>query len=46
MRAARGNYMVMFALMLPILLGLMAFAVDLGRLRLDACHAQPSAERS
>lgn len=44
MRAARGNYMVMFALMLPVLLGLMAFAVDLGRLRVARIQAQNAAD--
>ncbi len=44
MRARRGNYMIMFAFLLPILLAFMAFSIDIGRLRVAKVQVESSAD--
>lgn len=44
MRARRGSYMILFAMLLPIMLGFMAFAIDIGRLRVARVQVQGAAD--
>jgi hypothetical protein len=44
MRLRRGNYMIMFSMILPLLLGFLAFTIDLGRLRVARIQAQNAAD--
>ncbi len=44
MRARRGNYMMMFMVLLPLLLGFMSLAIDLGRLRVARIQALNAAD--
>jgi Flp pilus assembly protein TadG len=44
MRTRRGNYMILFAMLLPIMLGFMAFAIDIGRLRVARVQVQGAAD--
>ena len=44
MRARRANYMILFAMLLPVMLGFMALAIDLGRLRVARVQVQGAAD--
>lgn len=43
-RTRRGNYMMMFAMLLPLLLGFLALAIDVGRLRVARVQVQGAAD--
>lgn len=44
MRHRRGNYSLFFAMLLPLLLGFMALAIDIGRLRVARVQVQGAAD--
>lgn len=44
MRSRRGNYSLFFAMLLPILLGFLALAIDIGRLRVARVQIQGAAD--
>lgn len=44
MRGRKGNYMILFASLLPILLGFMALAIDIGRMRVARQQATVAAD--
>lgn len=44
MRKRRGNYMILFALLLPLMFGFLALAIDIGRIRVAAIQAEGAAE--
>lgn len=44
MRQRRGNYMILFAFLLPLMLGFLALAIDIGRIRVAAIQAEGAAE--
>jgi Flp pilus assembly protein TadG len=44
MRERRGNYMLMFAFLLPIMLAFLAFSIDLGRMRVARVQASNAAD--